>query len=407
MDYWQPNPWDRKCPKIHVIFPFLWSGLRRPTEPFFTWWRHENNFTWIFFPYRHERLSRWERGLIIYASVLVMFYASFYISVGSASISRQVDQIFGGNEELKVYVIQLLPQPIVKAVFKEIFKLFYRLQRKRSRNQTETYWCNYYTANTGALLVLAIVHIPIIQVLVNQSCAYVTEFFKFFLLAQLLRLSILALFLDFVWYSILYMFGHRDLCIHCTDRFRSCVCFNDELLVLAVAKFGPRWNLIKRTDQILAEMAYEHQVAYEAQFQGYSIDQLKERWQIIVERARQHIEKVKRLNNLSQRWSRLSRSTQIQMLVKDIPDTMIEERILEVEEGLNPNVEDLEDEVVLTRRFLHALAQVNLCVEPDNRRELNLTENYEREMAFDSLETNFCERQRRRVHRYFKTAFGI
>ena len=58
VDYWQPIPWDRKIPKTRLFGPCCWKKIRRPTESFMTWWRHENYFTWIFYPYKNERLSR-------------------------------------------------------------------------------------------------------------------------------------------------------------------------------------------------------------------------------------------------------------------------------------------------------------------------------------------------------------
>ena len=39
VDYWQPSPWDRKVPKTRLFGPCCWRKLRRPTEPFYTWWR--------------------------------------------------------------------------------------------------------------------------------------------------------------------------------------------------------------------------------------------------------------------------------------------------------------------------------------------------------------------------------
>lgn len=53
--------------------------FRRPFEPFYTWWRHENYFTWVFFPYRNERLSRGERALIVVCSLYVTFYVLLII----------------------------------------------------------------------------------------------------------------------------------------------------------------------------------------------------------------------------------------------------------------------------------------------------------------------------------------
>ena len=38
VDYWQPNPWDRKVPKTRLLGPCCWKKIRRPFEPFYTWY---------------------------------------------------------------------------------------------------------------------------------------------------------------------------------------------------------------------------------------------------------------------------------------------------------------------------------------------------------------------------------
>ncbi|KUF76014.1 hypothetical protein AM587_10015668 [Phytophthora nicotianae] len=72
-------PWDRKVPKTRLCGPCCWKKFRRPFEPFYTWWRHENYFTWVFCPYRNEQLSRGERALIVVCSLYITFYVLFII----------------------------------------------------------------------------------------------------------------------------------------------------------------------------------------------------------------------------------------------------------------------------------------------------------------------------------------
>lgn len=189
----------------------------------------------------------------------------------------------------------MLPQPIVEAIFKEIFKFFYKARRSRERSATENWICNYFTANTCAMLIFAFVHFPLVYILTNQSCVYVTEFFQYFLIALLLRMSIAALLIDVAWYYILMVVGYvlfhlqlkphqyhsyQDLCQHCTQRLGNCICFNDELLILAISKFGPRWNLIKNIDLILSDISHDHGIEYHPQFAGYSTLQLQNRWEV-------------------------------------------------------------------------------------------------------------------------------
>ncbi|KAE8891523.1 hypothetical protein PF006_g28080 [Phytophthora fragariae] len=170
VDYWQPMPWDRKVPKTRLCGPCCWKKFRRPFEPFYTWWRHENYFTWVLCPYRNERLSRGERALIVVCSLYVTFYR------------------------------------------------------------------------------------------------------------------------DSAWYLIIQTWGWKDLCPHCTERIKHCDCFNDELLLLAVERVGPKWELIRVLDGLMAR-----QNNFEAQFEPYTSEQLRERWDVIVERAEKHMENVENL----------------------------------------------------------------------------------------------------------------
>ncbi|ETL86292.1 hypothetical protein L917_14259, partial [Phytophthora nicotianae] len=84
--------------------------------------------------------------------------------------------------------------------------------------------------------------------------------------------------------------GWKDLCPYCTERIKHCDCFNDEVLVLAVQHVGPKWELIRVLDNLLAK-----QNNYEPQFALYTSEQLRERWDVIVERAEKHMEKVEKL----------------------------------------------------------------------------------------------------------------
>jgi len=84
--------------------------------------------------------------------------------------------------------------------------------------------------------------------------------------------------------------GWKDLCPICTERIKHCDCFNDELLVLTVERLGPKWELIRVLDGLMAK-----QNSFDPQFEPYTSDQLRERWEVIVERAEKHMEKVEKL----------------------------------------------------------------------------------------------------------------
>ncbi|GLE09713.1 hypothetical protein PINS_up021528 [Pythium insidiosum] len=132
VDYWQPMPWDRKVPKTRLLGPCCWRKMRRPFEPFYTWWRHENYFTWIFFPYRNERLSRGERAIIIFCSLYVTFYVTFVLALVRDAMGDEMPLL--SSVAFYWAGITLLPT-LAKAVFKEIFKLIFRQRRKFFRAQ--------------------------------------------------------------------------------------------------------------------------------------------------------------------------------------------------------------------------------------------------------------------------------
>uniref|UniRef100_M4BWT6 Uncharacterized protein n=1 Tax=Hyaloperonospora arabidopsidis (strain Emoy2) TaxID=559515 RepID=M4BWT6_HYAAE len=130
VDYWQPMPWDRKVPKTRLCGPCCWKKFRRPLEPFHTWWRHENYFTWIFCPYRNEQLSRGERALIVVCSLYITFYVLFIIVM--LRDSWGADMTIFRSVVLYAILISILP-PAGKAGFKELFKLIFRQRRKYFR----------------------------------------------------------------------------------------------------------------------------------------------------------------------------------------------------------------------------------------------------------------------------------
>ncbi len=68
--------------------------------------------------------------------------------------------------------------------------------------------------------------------------------------------------------------------MHCED-------FNDDLLIIAVSHIGAHWELIRTLDSILN--------GENAQFELYTANQLHERWQILVNRSKLHMKRVKKL----------------------------------------------------------------------------------------------------------------
>ncbi|EEY63354.1 uncharacterized protein PITG_15065 [Phytophthora infestans T30-4] len=186
-------PWDRKVPKTRLCGPCCWKKFRRPFEPFYTWWRHENYFTWVFCPYRNERLSRGERALIVV----------------------QYSKNSGGDLTGFSFRLAFLLQVLV-------------------------------------VLLLTLAQAPIFYIWAKRSCLFLTKF---------------------IYYGT---WGWKDLCPLCTERIVHCDCFNDELLVLAVERVGPKWELIRVLDGLMAK---------QNNFNPH----------VIVERAEKHMEKVERL----------------------------------------------------------------------------------------------------------------
>lgn len=298
VDYWQPMPWDRKVPKTRLLGPCCWKKMRKPFEPFYTWWRHENYFTWIFFPYRNERLARGERAIIVFCSLYLTFYVLFVLVMLRDAIGSKLSVI--GSVLLYYVLIMLLPS-LGKAIFKEIFKLIFRQRRKYFRVKAAggdtSKGFSFRLAFFLQLLVAVLItctQLPMFYIWLYRSCEFLKQFMYFGLLAAVTRLSILGVVQDYVWYLVIKTWGWRDLCPYCTERLVHCDCFNDELLVLSVERVGPKWELIMLLDGQLAKQS-DGDSGYTAQFDQYTAEQLHERWQILVERAETHMEKVEKL----------------------------------------------------------------------------------------------------------------
>ncbi|TYZ66804.1 hypothetical protein PybrP1_010678 [[Pythium] brassicae (nom. inval.)] len=293
VDYWQPMPWDRKVPKTRLLGPCCWRKMRRPFEPFYTWWRHENYFTWIFFPYRNERLSRGERALIVFCSLYLTFYVLFVLVMLRDSLGARLSL---AASVLIYYVLLMVLPTLGKAVFKEIFKLIFRQRRRYFRlkaagGDTAGFSFRFaFCLQVLATLLIAVTQLPMFYIWLYRSCAFLKQFLYFGLLAAVTRLSVLGLSLDYAWYLVIKTWGWKDLCPYCTERLVHCDCFNDELLVLSVERVGPKWALIQLLDAALAKHG-----GYTAQFDQYSAEQLRERWQVLVERAEAHMDKVEKL----------------------------------------------------------------------------------------------------------------
>ncbi|KAJ0392346.1 hypothetical protein P43SY_000321 [Pythium insidiosum] len=293
VDYWQPMPWDRKVPKTRLLGPCCWRKMRRPFEPFYTWWRHENYFTWIFFPYRNERLSRGERAIIIFCSLYVTFYVTFVLALVRDALGDELPLL----SSVVVYWagLTLLPT-LAKAVFKEIFKLIFRQRRKFFRLKAaggDTSGFSFRLAFLAQLLVVVFITLaqgPMLYVWLFRSCTFLREFVYFGVLAAVTRLSLMGLAMDYAWYVIIKTWGWRDLCPYCTERIVHCECFNDDLLVLAVERVGPKWDLIKVLDAVLSRHSQDA-----PQFELYAPEQLRERWDVLVARAEAHVEKMEKL----------------------------------------------------------------------------------------------------------------
>ncbi|ETL33040.1 hypothetical protein L916_14440 [Phytophthora nicotianae] len=293
VDYWQPMPWDRKVPKTKLCGPCCWSKFRRPFEPFYTWWRHENYFTWIFCPYRNERLSRGERALIVVCSLYITFYVLFIIVMLRDSWGADIT-IFT-SVVLYAILISILPSA-GKAVFKELFKLIFRQRRKYFRAKAAGGDLSGFSFRLAFILqvlvvvLLTLAQAPIFYIWAFRSCLFLKKFMWFGVLAAIMRMSLMGLVLDFAWYLIIKTWGWKDLCPYCTERIKHCDCFNDELLVLAVERVGPKWELIRVLDGLMAKQHH-----YDPQFELYTYEQLRERWEVLVERAEKHMEKIEKL----------------------------------------------------------------------------------------------------------------
>ncbi|DAZ95230.1 TPA: hypothetical protein N0F65_003465 [Lagenidium giganteum] len=274
VDYWQPLPWDRKVPKTRLLGPCCWRKFRRPTEPFYTWWRHENYFTWIYCPYRNEQLSRLERALIIFCSLYVTFYATFMLALFHDGLSQTM-KLINSLELFKLIFRQRRKYFRLKAAGGDISRLSFRLA---------------IGAQLATVMLLTVAQIPLMHFWVHRSCLFFRRFVYFGVLAAVFRFSIVGIFEDFAWYVILRKWGHRDLCPYCTERLMHCDCFNDELLVQAVERLGPKWELILMLDGIISSTN-----AVEPQFAHYTVSQLQERWQILVARAEAFRTKLEKL----------------------------------------------------------------------------------------------------------------
>ncbi|RLN53206.1 hypothetical protein BBJ29_000536 [Phytophthora kernoviae] len=293
VDYWQPMPWDRKVPKTKLCGPCCWKKFRRPFEPFYTWWRHENYFTWVFCPYRNERLSRGERALIVVCSLYITFYVLFIIVMLRDSWGSSMT-IFT-SVVLYAVLVSVLPSA-GKAIFKELFKLIFRQRRKYFRAQAAGGDLSGFSFRLAFLLqvfvalLLTLAQGPIFYIWAFRSCLFLKKFIYFGVLAAITRMSLMGLVQDYAWYLIVKTWGWKDLCPYCTERIKHCDCFNDEVLVLAVEHVGPKWELIQVLDGLLAK-----QNDYAPQFELYTAEQLRERWEVIVERAEKHMEDVEKL----------------------------------------------------------------------------------------------------------------
>ncbi|GMF17041.1 unnamed protein product [Phytophthora lilii] len=293
VDYWQPMPWDRKVPKTKLCGPCCWKKFRRPFEPFYTWWRHENYFTWIFCPYRNERLSRGERALIVVCSLYITFYVLFIIVMLRDSWGADIT-IFT-SVVLYAILISILPSA-GKAIFKELFKLIFRQRRKYYRAKAAGGNLKGFSFRLAFLLqflvvvLLTLAQAPIFYIWAFRSCLFLKKFMWFGVLAAIMRMSLVGLVQDLAWYLIIKTWGWKDLCPYCTERIKHCDCFNDELLVLAVERVGPKWELIRVLDDLMAKQHH-----YDSQFELYTSEQLRERWEVLVERAEKHMEKIEKL----------------------------------------------------------------------------------------------------------------
>lgn len=293
VDYWQPMPWDRKVPKTRLLGPCCWKKMRRPFEPFYTWWRHENYFTWIFFPYRNERLSRGERVIIVVCSLYITFYVTFLLVMLHSALDGGLT-VF--TNIIMYYVLLMILPSLGKAIFKEIFKLIFRQRRKFFRLKAAGDDTSSFSFRMAFFLQVIVVlcttlaQVPMVYIWLYRSCEFLKQFMYFGILAAVMRLSLLGLLQDYIWYLVIKTWGWRDLCPYCTERMVHCDCFNDELLVLGVERVGPKWELIIILDKALADAKH-----YDPQFALYTPEQLHERWLVLVDRAKAHMTKMEKL----------------------------------------------------------------------------------------------------------------
>ncbi|CAI5727854.1 unnamed protein product [Peronospora destructor] len=191
VDYWQRIPWDRKVPKTRLCGPCCWKKFRRPFEPFYTWWRHENYFTWIFCPYRNEQLSRGERTLIVVCSLYITFYVLFIIVMLRDSWGTDIT-IFT-SVVLYAILIAILPSA-GKAVFKELFKLIFRQRRKYFRAKAAGDDLKGFSFRFAFLLqflvvlLLTLAQAPIFYIWAFRSCLFLKKFMWFGALAAIMRI---------------------------------------------------------------------------------------------------------------------------------------------------------------------------------------------------------------------------
>ncbi|POM61903.1 Transmembrane protein [Phytophthora palmivora] len=245
VDYWQPMPWDRK------------------------------------------------RALIVVCSLYITFYVLFIIVMLRDSWGADIT-IFT-SVVLYAILVAVLPSA-GKAIFKELFKLIFRQRRKYFRAKAAGGDLKGFSFRLAFILQVLVVVLltlaqgPIFYIWAFRSCLFLKQFIYYGVLAAIARMSLMGLAQDFAWYIIIKTWGWKDLCPYCTERIKHCDCFNDEVLVLAVQHVGPKWELIRVLDELLAK-----QNDYEPQFKLYTSEQLRERWDVIVERAENHMEKVEKL----------------------------------------------------------------------------------------------------------------
>ncbi|OWY98192.1 Transmembrane protein, partial [Phytophthora megakarya] len=240
------------------------------------------------------QLSRGERVLIVVCSLYITFYVLFIIVMLRDSWGADIT-IFT-SVVLYAILISILPSA-GKAVFKELFKLIFRQRRKYFRAKASGggdlkgfSFRLAFLLQFLVVLLLTLAQAPIFYIWAFRSCLFLKKFMYFGVLAAIMRMSLLGLVQDLAWYLIIKTWGWKDLCPYCTERIKHCDCFNDELLVLAVERVGPKWELIRVLDDLMSKQHH-----YDPQFELYTSEQLRERWEVLVERAEKHMEKIEKL----------------------------------------------------------------------------------------------------------------